>query len=184
MTEEDFYQSDAWRKAKKKAYKRYGKRCMATGLTPNDGITLSVDKIKPRAEFPHLALDISNHQIIELGLNKTKGTRYGSQWNFLPLKWRIYYKLKKLLKTLIIAALVFLALAVIQATHPENAANPLSFLQESSSIPLNEAVDSLDLTRLKLEFCLTDTVINQPQLAKYLSQFCKLPEPAESQPDS
>ena len=181
MTEEEFYQSDAWRAMTRKVYKRYGRKCHGTGLTEKDGITLSVDHIKPRSRYPRLALDISNLQVLQLGLNKTKGLR---EWNFLPLKWRIYYKLKKLLKTLIIAVLVFLALAVIQATRPENAANPLSFLQESSSIPLNEAADSLDLTRLKLEFCLSDTVINQPQLAKYLSQFCKLPEPAESQPDS
>ena len=73
-----FYSSKEWAAIKVRVYERYGRRCMATGLTEDDGITLSVDKIKPRSTHPHLALKLSNMQVLELGLNKTKSNR--AEW--------------------------------------------------------------------------------------------------------
>ena len=91
----DFYQSKEWVALKKKVYKRYGRRCMATQWTEKDGITLSIDHIKPRLKYPRLALSMSNMQVLELGLNKTKSDRIIS--DFRPLRWRLYYKSKWLL---------------------------------------------------------------------------------------
>ena len=69
---------------------------MATGLTEKDGVTLSVDHIKPRSKRPELALKLSNVQILELGLNKTKGARIVKDWR--PLRWKAYYSLIRILK--------------------------------------------------------------------------------------
>lgn len=89
MSSGDFYASKEWVALKKKAYRRYGRRCMATGLTEKDGITLSVDHVKSRSKHAHLALKLSNMQILEIGLNKTKSNR--ADWDFRPLRWKAYY---------------------------------------------------------------------------------------------
>jgi len=97
----EFYSSKEWRKLKERAYKRYGRKCMATGLTEKDGITLSVDKIIPRSKAPHLALKLSNVQVLELGLNKTKSNR--ANWDFRPLRWKFYYFSIRWIKRLLVA---------------------------------------------------------------------------------
>lgn len=113
----EFYASKEWADLKKKVYKRYGRRCMATGLTEEDGITLSVDKIYPRSDYPHLALKMSNMQVIELGLNKTKGKRIIKDWR--PLKWRIYYFIIRLAKALGVTLILLLTLFLVgQASYP------------------------------------------------------------------
>ena len=108
----DFYQSTEWKALRKKAFKRYGHRCHATGLTEKDGITLSIDHIKPRSKYPHLALKLSNVQVLELGLNKTKGARIVKDWR--PLKWKAYYIILRVLKTsLLVIALSFACAALL-----------------------------------------------------------------------
>jgi len=106
----DFYSSPEWSALKKKAYKRYGRRCQATGLTEKDGITLSVDHVKSRSKWPHLALKLSNVQILELGLNKTKSNR--ANWDWRPLHWRIYYQAIKWFKRLIMCSVITLLFAI------------------------------------------------------------------------
>ena len=107
---DNFYNSQQWRELKRKAFKRYGRKCQATGLTEKDGIVLSVDHIKPRSKRPDLALKLSNVQILELGLNKTKGARIVKDWR--PLKWRVYYGFLLFVKRLVYALLT-IGLSVI-----------------------------------------------------------------------
>jgi hypothetical protein len=83
---------------------------MATGLTPEkQGITLSCDHIRPRADFPHLELEISNIQVIELGLNRTKSNVFIYDWR--PFYWKWYYSIirytKILLCLLIIVGIIY-----------------------------------------------------------------------------
>jgi hypothetical protein len=105
LTLTDFYQSKEWAALKKKVYARYGRSCMATGLTEKDGITLSVDHVKPRSKHPHLALKLSNMQVLELGLNKTKGARIVKDWR--PLRWKAYYIVIRVIKLLCIPAIIY-----------------------------------------------------------------------------
>jgi len=113
----DFYSSPEWSALKKKAYKRYGRRCQATGLTEKDGITLSVDHVKSRSKWPHLALKLSNVQILELGLNKTKSNR--ANWDWRPLHWRAWYGFIALAKrSLQVIALSLCLFGLIVIAYP------------------------------------------------------------------
>lgn len=129
----DFYSSAEWSALKKKAYKRYGRRCQATGLTEKDGITLSVDHVKSRSKWPHLALKLSNVQILELGLNKTKSNR--ANWDWRPLHWRAYYQAVKWVKRLLVALLaVSLALLLHVATVVQTPSCSLSLLSHCPAV--------------------------------------------------
>lgn len=116
MKKTDFYQSKEWAELKRKAYKRYGRQCMATGLTEKDGITLSVDHIKPRSKAPHLALKLSNVQVLELGLNKTKSNR--ANWDFRPWQWKLYYRIIKMTKDITITTIGVAFLFLLAMTEP------------------------------------------------------------------
>ncbi len=106
------YNDPRWHRLRKAAFDRYGRKCMATGLTEREhGITLSVDHIKPLSKYPHLAFRLSNLQIIELGLNRTKSDRHFMDWR--PLRWRIYYSLIKSVKIILLIAFVMFAAIVI-----------------------------------------------------------------------
>lgn len=59
-----FYQSKEWRILRYKALAKYGRQCMCCGATPESGIILHVDHVKPRSKHPHLSLDINNLQIL------------------------------------------------------------------------------------------------------------------------
>lgn len=176
MSNDDFYQSDAWRSLTKKVYKRYGRQCQATGLKEKDGITLSIDHIKPRARYPKLALSMSNLQVLELGLNKTKGLR---EWDFRPRRWRLYYKFKKLILCLLLVASIVLLfqgelLTEIQAGQSSD--------QENSLNPIDEAARYLE--RSRLDFCLSDFVLSYAEPPIWLSQLCEMPSQDQSAPDS
>src|SRR3990167_289109 len=60
----EFLQSDAWYSLRYQALKKYGRRCMCCGATPDDGAKIHVDHIKPRSKFPDLALELENLQIL------------------------------------------------------------------------------------------------------------------------
>ena len=100
----DFYQSKEWAALKKKVYARYGRVCMATGLKESDGVTLSIDHIVPRSKAPKLALKLSNMQVLELGLNKTKGARIVKDWR--PRRWRFYYFVIRVIKLCFFCAVI------------------------------------------------------------------------------
>lgn len=68
-----FLQTYAWRKLRMQALMRCGRRCACCGRTPEDGITLHVDHIKPHRYHPELALDIDNLQVLCEECNHGKG---------------------------------------------------------------------------------------------------------------
>lgn len=115
----DFYQSKEWAALKKKVYARYGRKCHVTGWTEADGITLSIDHIKPRKKFPKLELVMENMQVMELGLNKIKSDRIMSKSDYRPLRWKFYYLVIRLIKSgLLIAALLLLGYALLYFASP------------------------------------------------------------------
>lgn len=76
----EFLQSFQWRKLRMLALKKYGNKCQCCGATVNDGIKINVDHIKPRKEFPNLALDIMNLQILCNVCNHGKGNWDNTDW--------------------------------------------------------------------------------------------------------
>ena len=60
----EFLQTREWQQLRYRALVRYGGRCMACGRTAQQGVVINVDHIKPRKHYPHLALDITNLQIL------------------------------------------------------------------------------------------------------------------------
>lgn len=59
-----FLSSYEWRVIRMQVLKRDGARCACCGATPADGRVMNVDHIKPRRDFPSLALDMSNLQVL------------------------------------------------------------------------------------------------------------------------
>lgn len=76
-----FYSSRNWLSLRfrtlEEHYRKYGYRCM---LCNNVGGEFHVDHIKPRSQFPHLALDRSNLQVLcskcNLGKSNKSATKY------------------------------------------------------------------------------------------------------------
>ena len=62
--ESDFYRSQVWRSLRIEVLAESSRRCLLCGNSPDNGITLHVDHIKPRSLFPELALDKSNLQVL------------------------------------------------------------------------------------------------------------------------
>ncbi len=56
------------------------KPCMAYGCGPKQGVWLNVDRLKPRKTHPHLALSVSNCQILCSDCNKGKGNWDSTDW--------------------------------------------------------------------------------------------------------
>lgn len=75
-----FLESFQWRQLRMVAIKKYGTRCMCCGATPADGITINVDHVKPRRDYPELALDIDNLQILCHPCNHGKGNWDRTDW--------------------------------------------------------------------------------------------------------
>ena len=62
--ESDFYRSQVWRSLRIEVLAESNRRCLLCGNSPDNGITLHVDHIKPRSLFPELALEKSNLQVL------------------------------------------------------------------------------------------------------------------------
>ena len=78
-TAEDFYASQAWRRARYDALRRSNGVCSLCG-NPPVGHGLHVDHIKPRSKFPELALEITNLQVLCRDCNLGKGNRDSIDW--------------------------------------------------------------------------------------------------------
>jgi len=76
----DFLNCFQWRKVRIEAIKKYGASCQCCGASVKDGIKINVDHIKPRKEFPNLALSISNLQILCNECNYGKGNWDKTDW--------------------------------------------------------------------------------------------------------
>lgn len=75
-----FLQSYEWRQLRMMALKKYGRKCMCCGATPESGAVMNVDHIKPRKLYPNLALDINNLQVICHDCNHGKGNWDMTDW--------------------------------------------------------------------------------------------------------
>jgi hypothetical protein len=69
----DFLLSKAWLRLRLSALKQHGNKCQCCGQSPEDGIKLNVDHIKPRRLFPELALELTNLQVLCSQCNEGKG---------------------------------------------------------------------------------------------------------------
>ncbi|MGS0696305.1 HNH endonuclease [Shewanella sp. 0m-4] len=78
--EQDFYSSGEWHTLRHEALMKYGSRCSCCGITPDQGAIMHVDHIKPRSQYPELALDIENLQILCAACNKGKSNLSEKKW--------------------------------------------------------------------------------------------------------
>ena len=78
-----FYQSREWKELRYQAFVKYGNRCLCCGGTPQDGIMLQVDHVKPRHKYPELALDINNLQILCASCNRGKYGEDETDWRHM-----------------------------------------------------------------------------------------------------
>ena len=77
----DFWRSEGWRRLRYETIKRHGAKCQCCGRNPRqDGIKLHVDHIKPRSEYPELALDPDNLQVLCEDCNLGKLDRDTVDW--------------------------------------------------------------------------------------------------------
>lgn len=76
---EDFYSSQAWRKARYEALKRSRGVCELCGSPPTRH-ALHVDHIAPKSKFPQLALEQSNLQVLCRDCNLGKSNRDSISW--------------------------------------------------------------------------------------------------------
>jgi len=80
-----FYRTKEWREVRYRAIVQYGRKCMACGRTPEHGIIIHVDHIKPKIKHPELALDINNLQILCDDCNLGKGYKDSTDWRSVQL---------------------------------------------------------------------------------------------------
>lgn len=76
----DFLSSWEWTTLRYRILLKCGRRCMCCGRTPEDGVKIHVDHIKPRATHPELALEESNLQVLCGECNKGKGAWDRTDW--------------------------------------------------------------------------------------------------------
>lgn len=80
IQKDDFLESYEWRRLRYSAILLHGRKCMACGRTPDDGITIHVDHIKPRRKYPELALVLLNLQVLCHECNHGKGNWDETDW--------------------------------------------------------------------------------------------------------
>ena len=78
-TQIDFYQSKAWFELRVNALITYDRACCLCGAS-GKGVQLHVDHIKPRSKYPHLALDLTNLQILCKACNIGKSNKHTDDW--------------------------------------------------------------------------------------------------------
>lgn len=76
----NFYESDAWRDVRYRALKLHGGCCQCCGARGSRDAPLHVDHIKPRSQFPGLALDLTNLQVLCADCNLGKSDRDQTDW--------------------------------------------------------------------------------------------------------
>lgn len=78
-TAEDFYASQAWRRARYEALRRCRGVCELCG-SPPIAHSLQVDHIRPRSKYPELALEPTNLQVLCRDCNFGKSNRDSIDW--------------------------------------------------------------------------------------------------------
>jgi 5-methylcytosine-specific restriction endonuclease McrA len=80
-TTKPFYKSKEWVAARYQALKKSMGRCACCGATAaSSGEPLHVDHIKPKSRFPHLALEVSNLQVLCAACNIGKSNIDDTDW--------------------------------------------------------------------------------------------------------
>lgn len=74
-----FGRSMQWRQVRYLALRNSG-GCNCCGARAKDGVQLHVDHIKPRADFPELALSLDNLQVLCEDCNVGKGSWDSTDW--------------------------------------------------------------------------------------------------------
>ncbi len=76
-----FYKSQSWKKVRYEVLRKSNGCCSLCGKSYfQDGVVLHVDHIKPRSQFPELALDISNLQVLCEDCNFGKSNLDDTNW--------------------------------------------------------------------------------------------------------
>lgn len=75
-----FYDSRQWFAIRYEALKINGAACQCCGRSRKHGIILHVDHIKPRANYPHLELELSNLQVLCNECNLGKSNVDATDW--------------------------------------------------------------------------------------------------------
>lgn len=76
-----FLETFEWRQLRMRVLTTRGARCECCGASPADGVTvINVDHIKPRRDFPELALTESNLQVLCAVCNHGKGNWDRTDW--------------------------------------------------------------------------------------------------------
>lgn len=76
----NFYQSTEWRQLRYLALKNTGGACQCCGASARHGAVLHVDHIKPRSQYPELALSLDNIQVMCDDCNIGKGVWDHTDW--------------------------------------------------------------------------------------------------------
>lgn len=71
--DKDFFESREWRELRYRVLLKHGRRCMCCGATPDQGVILHVDHVKPRSRYPELELSFDNLQVLCENCNLGKG---------------------------------------------------------------------------------------------------------------
>lgn len=69
-----------WRVVRMRVLARLGGKCQCCGRTAKDGVVINVDHIKPRRQYPELALDETNLQVLCDACNQGKGNWNTTDW--------------------------------------------------------------------------------------------------------
>lgn len=71
----EFFKSSDWKRLRFEAFAKHGRQCLCCGARP-PSVILHVDHIKPRFNYPELALKLDNLQILCEDCNMGKGARH------------------------------------------------------------------------------------------------------------
>lgn len=77
---QEFYAGKAWQALRYQVISERGNKCECCGATPEHGVRLDVDHIKPRSKYPELALEKSNLQVLCQPCNMGKSNRHEDDW--------------------------------------------------------------------------------------------------------
>jgi len=81
LSSKEFYMSKEWRILRVKVLEKFECKCMMCGRSPKEhGIVIHVDHIKPRSNYPELALSFNNLQLLCEDCNLGKLNRYETDW--------------------------------------------------------------------------------------------------------
>lgn len=76
----EFYDSPPWKRLSYDIKKERGRRCECCGATPDQGVRIITDHIKPLRKYWHLRLDPLNMQVLCDDCNLGKGSRDETDW--------------------------------------------------------------------------------------------------------